>query len=71
MRKWQGTQFRPQDSSCLVRSRDKCHLASVSYGVPIGVGVRMPRLPAIYTRKKRWRIEAQATPAGKEEHAST
>ena len=30
-------------------------------GVPLRVGVRMPRLPAIYSRKKRWRIEAQAT----------
>ena len=28
-------------------------------GVPLGVGVRMPRLPAIFRRKVRWRLEEQ------------
>ncbi len=31
-------------------------------GVRIGVGVKLPRTPAVYARKRRWRLEGQADP---------
>ena len=35
-------------------------------GVPIGVGVKLPRLPALYKRKTRWSLEAQWVPEKEE-----
>ncbi len=31
-------------------------------GVRIGVGTKMPRTPAVYARKRRWRLEGQGDP---------
>ncbi len=31
-------------------------------GVRIGVGVKLPRTPAVYARKRRWRLEGQGDP---------
>ena len=31
----------------------------IAAGVPIGVGVRMPRTPAIYARKRKWSLDQQ------------
>ena len=31
-------------------------------GVRVGSGARLPRLPALYARKKRWRIPKQMDP---------
>jgi len=36
-------------------------------GVRIGVGVRMPRTPAVYPRKRRWALPSQARPELMEE----
>ncbi len=33
-------------------------------GIRLGVGRRMPRTPAVYARKRRWRIPEQADPEG-------
>jgi len=33
-----------------------------AHGVRIGVGVRMPRTPAVYPRKRRWALPSQAHP---------
>ena len=37
-------------------------LGSFSQGVRVGVGARLPRLPALYRRKKRWRLASQSDP---------
>jgi len=37
-------------------------IAAYASGVRIGVGVRMPRTPAVYPRKKRWALPTQAHP---------
>ena len=37
-------------------------LGEYSQGIRVGPGVRMPRLPALYKQKKRWRIPEQADP---------
>ncbi len=31
-------------------------------GVRLGVGVKLPRTPAVYSRKRRWRLEGQGDP---------
>ncbi len=41
---------------------DVAGLDRFSSGVRIGVGVRMPRTPAVYKRKTRWRAHPQADP---------
>ena len=47
------------------------NLGSFAGGVRVGPGVRMPRLPAPYTKKKRWRLPDQADPmAYQEERAA-
>ena len=43
-------QFRDPDWKQLVQAKH-----SFASGVPIGVGVRMPRVPAVYERKTKWR----------------
>jgi len=40
-------------------------------GVRIGVGVTMPRTPAVYPRKRRWALPAQAHPELLDEHDFT
>ena len=37
-------------------------LGSFSQGVRVGVGARLPRLPALYRRKKKWRLASQSDP---------
>ena len=37
-------------------------LGEYAQGIRVGPGVRMPRLPALYKQKKRWRILEQADP---------
>ena len=37
-------------------------LGEYAQGVRVGPGVRMPRLPALYRQKKRWRIPEQSDP---------
>ncbi len=32
-------------------------------GVRLGVGVKLPRTPAVYARKRRWRLEGQGDPS--------
>ena len=32
-------------------------------GVPLGVDVRLPRTPAVFEQKKKWRLASQASPA--------
>ena len=43
----------------LAEDPDASDLAGFAHGVAIGVGVQMPRLPSIYKRKTKWRLEAQ------------
>ncbi len=38
---------------------DAAGMDALSVGVPIGVGVRLPRTPALYARKRRWRLPQQ------------
>ena len=37
-------------------------IGNFAKGVRVGPGVRMPRLPALYKRKKKWRLASQADP---------
>ena len=37
-------------------------MGEYAQGVRVGPGVRMPRLPALYIQKKRWRIPEQSDP---------
>jgi len=41
---------------------DAAGIAGYASGVRIGVGVRLPRTPAVYPRKKRWALPTQAHP---------
>ena len=46
-------------------------LGQFSQGVRVGPSVRMPRLPALYRPKRKWRLAAQADPSNyPEEKAS-
>ncbi len=50
---------------CLLRDADDADVAIVSKvaaGVPIGVGIRLPRTPAVYHRRRHWRLAAQEDP---------
>ena len=48
------------------------HLGSFAEGVRVGPGARLPRLPALYARKKKWRLPEQADPLDyQEEKCST
>ena len=53
----------------LAEDPDASDLAGFAQGVAIGVGVQMPRLPSIYKRKTKWRLEAQRASAVHEEEA--
>ena len=47
-------------------------LGSFSPGVRVGPGIRMPRLPALYKPKRRWRLPEQMDPLEYlEEHPSS
>ena len=37
-------------------------MGTFAVGVRLGPGVHMPRLPALYAKKRRWRLPAQADP---------
>ncbi len=37
-------------------------MSQFATGIRLGVGVRMPRTPAVYARKRRWRIPEQSDP---------
>jgi len=41
------------------------------HGVRLGVGVRMPRTPAVYPRKRRWALPTQAHPELLDDHEFT
>jgi len=41
---------------------DAAGIAGYAAGVRIGVGVRMPRTPAVYPRKRKWALPTQAHP---------
>ena len=46
-------------------------MGTFAVGVRLGPGVRMPRLPALYAKKRRWRFLVQADPvAWQEEQAA-
>ena len=48
------------------------HLGSFAEGVRVGPGARLPRLPALHARKKKWRLPEQADPLDyQEEKCST
>ncbi len=50
---------------CLLRdASDPDHqgLDTIAAGVPIGVGVRMPRTPAVYGPRRKWAIKGQEDP---------
>ena len=38
------------------------HQGAFAQGVKVGPGTRMPRLPALYRPKRRWRLESQRDP---------
>ena len=38
------------------------HLGGFAQGVKVGPGTRMPRLPALYRRRRRWRLPEQRDP---------
>ena len=37
-------------------------MSSFAEGVRVGVGVKLPRVPAVYTRKRKWRLKEQEDP---------
>jgi len=45
-----------------IRDPDAAGVLGYTCGVRIGVGVRMPRTPAVYPRKRRWALPSQAHP---------
>ncbi len=50
---------------CLLRDADDADVAGldhVAVGVPIGVGARLPRTPAVYHRRRRWKLAEQEDP---------
>ncbi len=72
---WGGAvRARPGDRDCPIRLRllecwlhdaddaDVAIIGRVTAGVPIGVGVRLPRTPAVYHRRRHWRLAAQDDP---------
>ena len=54
--------FRYVDALLRAAEDPEVNLGSSTGGVRVGPGVRMPRLPALYTKKKRWRLPDQADP---------
>ena len=40
---------------------DALNIAAFANGVPIGVGGKLPRQPALYRRKRKWRLKEQKT----------
>ena len=54
------TDFRFLD--LLLRAADDPEVGLGSFARGARVGVRMPRLPALYKRKKKWRLASQADP---------
>ncbi len=62
---------RPQDRHCVIRLRllqavlieagdpDSAGISQYIEGVPIGVGVRLPRTPAVFDRRTRWNLPEQ------------
>ena len=48
----------------LLRAADdpQVGLGEYAQGVKVGPGTRMPRLPALYKPKKKWRLQSQADP---------
>ena len=47
------------------------HLGDFSLGVRVGPGARLPRLPALYPAKKRWRLTEQGDPRNYLEQVNT
>ena len=47
------------------------HLGDLSLGVRVGPGARLPRLPALYPAKKRWRLSEQGDPRNYLEQVDT
>ena len=47
------------------------HLGDFSLGVRVGPGARLPRLPALYPAKKRWRLSEQGDPRNYLEQVDT
>ena len=50
---------------CIMRAAqdpDCAGIDKVVAGVPLGVGVRLPRTPAVYPKKKKWALEGQEDP---------
>ena len=39
-------------------------LSDFADGVRVGVGCKMPRVPAMYSRKRKWKLKEQADPDG-------
>ena len=68
----------PQDRGCIIRLRllqellrraqdpDAEVISRYIEGVPIGVGVKMPRTPAVFMRRTRWSIAEQRLPGAHE-----
>ncbi len=62
---------RPQDRGCVIRLRmlqailveardpDAAIISEYIEGVPIGVGVRLPRTPAVFDRRTKWSLPEQ------------
>ena len=54
--------YRYLDSLLRAAEDPEVGLGMFAAGVRVGPGVRLPRLPALYPRKKRWRLPRQADP---------
>ena len=64
--------FRYLDLLLRAAGDPEVHLGSFAEGVRVGPGARLPRLPALYARKKKWRLPEQADPLDyQEEYCST
>ena len=63
--------YRYVDALLRAAEDPEVNLGSFAGGVRVGPGVRMPRLPALFTKKKRWMLPDQADPmAYQEERAA-
>ena len=65
--------FRFLDLLLRASADPEVHLGAFAQGVKVGPGTRMPRLPALYRPKRRWRLESQRDPQAyleEEEHSA-
>ena len=65
------TDFRYLDLLLRAAGDPEVHLGSFAKCVRVGPEARLPRLPALYNRKKKWRLQEQTDPLDYQEEKSS